>query len=361
MIKKGKISGFQMILIMHPTIMASGLVLTPSITAIYAKQDMWISPILASVIGYFIVYLVYELNKIYPNETIIEYSKHIIGLIPGKIIGFIFLIFYLHVNGMIIREYGEFIQSSFLPKTPLAVILGSMVLLCSFAVRGGLEVIARCAEIVEQFLFISLVLLLMLLIPDWEFKNMLPVMEHGILPVIKGAIISTNFYSQFMLLAFFLPFLIDQDKGIKWGFYAVHLVVPTFILFNIVPLLLLGTNTANSVYPVMRAVKYISISNFFENVDAVLVSIFVGGVFIKISMFFYAVTLGTAQWLNLSDYRPIVFPIGVLLVLFSIWSATDMQELAHFFTATNPFYMLSIQMLIPLSLLVIALLRKKNQ
>ncbi|MCQ6561745.1 GerAB/ArcD/ProY family transporter [Paenibacillus mendelii] len=57
LIEKGKISGFQMVLMMHPTIMASGLILMPSLTAIYAKQDAWLSPIIASIIGYLNVYL----------------------------------------------------------------------------------------------------------------------------------------------------------------------------------------------------------------------------------------------------------------------------------------------------------------
>ncbi|MFC5406851.1 GerAB/ArcD/ProY family transporter [Cohnella soli] len=79
MLEKGKISGFQLVLLMHPTIMASGLILMPSITAIQAKQDIWLSPIMASVIGYLNVYLVYRLNKLYPGKTIIEYAPRIVG------------------------------------------------------------------------------------------------------------------------------------------------------------------------------------------------------------------------------------------------------------------------------------------
>ncbi len=36
--------------------------------------------------------------------------------------------------------------------------------------------------------------------------------------------------------------------------------------------------------------------------------------------FYYVSALGTAQWLNLSDYRPVVWPIGILIVIFSLWS-----------------------------------------
>jgi spore germination protein KB len=359
MIEKGRISGLQMVLIMHPTIMVTGLILMPWITAVYAKQDMWLSPIFGSIIGYVNVFLVNKLNQIYPKETIIEYSKHIIGVIPGKIIGFIFLFFYLHLNGMIIREYGELIKTSFLAKTPILVIIGSMVVLCSFAVRGGLEVIARCAEFVNYFIYIFLLLLIMMLIPELKIKNLFPVMEHGIIPSIKGAFVTTLFFSEFILITFLLPFLNDQKNGVKWGLYAVHLTIFTFVLFNIVPVLLFGGITDTVSFPMISAIEYISIAKFFEHLEAIGIVFFVGGVFIKISMFYYAVTLGTAQWLNLSEYRPIVFPIGSLLVLFSIWSATSLQDLAYFLATSSAFYMLSVQTILPLLLLMIALIRKK--
>ena len=49
-------------------------------------------------------------------------------------------------------------------------------------------------------------------------------------------------------------------------------------------------------------------------------AIWVVGAFVKISVFYYVAALGTAQWLNLSDYRPVVWPLGIIIVEFSFWS-----------------------------------------
>ncbi|MDQ7864807.1 hypothetical protein RCO48_38045 [Peribacillus frigoritolerans] len=40
-------------------------------------------------------------------------------------------------------------------------------------------------------------------------------------------------------------------------------------------------------------------------------AVWIVGAFVKISVFYYASALGTAQWLNLSDYCPVVWPIGI--------------------------------------------------
>lgn len=146
----------------------------------------------------------------------------------------------------------------------------------------------------------------------------------------------------------------------KWGLYAVHLVVPTFILFDFIPLLLFGGITGSITFPMINATRFISIANLFEHLEAIVMAIYVGGVFIKISVFLFAISLGTALWLNISAYRPIVMPIGFLLLLISMWSAANLQELANFFVTTTPFYALTIQTMIPLLLLAIALIRKKS-
>ncbi|WP_018130339.1 GerAB/ArcD/ProY family transporter [Effusibacillus pohliae] len=359
MIEKGRISAFQMAIMMYPTILATAVITLPTITAKYAKQDMWLSPVWASFVGLFTVYITGRLDKLYPQETIIQYSGHILGRIPGKILGFIYLLFYLHNTGIIAREFGDFVFSTFLTLTPIIVIIGSMALVFAFAVRGGIEVLARSAQIFVPINTVLIIVIFILLIPDLKTKNILPVMEEGILPSIKGAIAPQGWFSEYFLISFLMPFLVDREKGIKWGMISVLAVTLTMILVNIMVLLLFGESTANLTYPVTAAARYISIAGFFEHLEVIVMAIWVTGTFVKMSVFYYALVLGTAQWLNLSDYRPIVLPLGFLVVLISTWSASNMAEMGHFLEKSDPFYLTTAQTVIPLLLLLIAVVRNK--
>lgn len=91
--EKGKISSLQMAIMLYPTIVATAILGAPSITAKYALNDLWLSPILAALIGYATVYIAYKLHKLYPKQTVIQFSEQIIGRIPGKILGFLYLFF----------------------------------------------------------------------------------------------------------------------------------------------------------------------------------------------------------------------------------------------------------------------------
>ncbi|MFB5281576.1 endospore germination permease [Peribacillus sp. Hz7] len=359
--EKGKISSLQMAIMMYPAIVATAILGVPSITAKYAKTDLWLSPILASLLGYMTVYIAYKLHKLYPKQTVIQFSEQIIGRFAGKLIGFLFLSFYIQITGHMLRQYAEFVVDSFLVNTPISVIMALMALLCSFIVRGGLEVLGRAAQLFSPIFTLPLLFLIILVFPDFEFKNIFPILGEGIMPPIKGAIVPGGWFTEFFLITFLLPFLTDQKKGMKYGMMTVFVVMMTLVVVNLIVLFILGPTTPTKFYPLMSVARYISLADFFEHLESAIMAIWVVGAFIKISVFYYGIALGTAQWLNLSDYRSIVWPLGILLVIFSFWSFPSTLELNKYSVETFPFLGLLIQMIIPLFLLGIALIRKRKR
>lgn len=358
MIEKGKISAYQMAILIIPTIIATAILIVPAITGQHAGRDMWISPILASFNGFFTTFIVYRLHKYYPNESIIQYCRHIIGCLPGKVLGLIYLLFLLHICGIIIREYADFVIISFLPKTPMVVIVSSFVLVCAFAVRGGVEVLGRAAQIFVP-LFLLPPLLFFLLIPNLKAGNILPIMEHGMLPSVLGAVVPQAWFSEIFLISMLLPFVTDREKACKWGMITVFISMIILVFTNIISIFLFGETVTSYIFPVFTAFRYITIASFFEHLEAIVIALWVMGAFIKVSVFYYALVLGTAQWLHLSNHRSLVFPIGFLLTLFSIWASTNSQELSHFLGTIIPFYIPSMMTFIPTLLLLLAMIQKK--
>lgn len=359
MLEKGKISAVQMALIMHPTVLATGFLALPTITAQYAENDLWLTGIFASLFGLITIYVATRLHELYPKQTVIQYSEHIVGKIPGKIIGIIHFLFLLHATGIVSRQYAEFVSGNFLFKTPLLVIISSMILLSAFAVRGGVEMVARSAVIFTP-LFILPILLLLLLIPDLDVKNIFPILSHGMIPVIKGTATPQAWISEFFLITFFLPYLSDPEKGRKWSLISLCAVIMSLTYVNLISLFLFGPDTGNKNYPILIAFRYIKIADFFENLESMLLAMWVVGNFVKIAAFYYAAVLSFAQCFKLSAYRPVVFPMGILIVVISLWDLPSYTKLAFFLKNVSPFEIPVIMTLIPLLLLIVAGLRKRK-
>lgn len=343
---------------LYVTIIATAVLIVPGITSQYAGIDAWLSPFIASLVGFATVYIASALHKLYPGQTVIQYSQQIAGRFGGKTIGLVFLSFYLLVDGIVVREYAEFIVESFLPRTPLIVVISTMLLVAAYNVRGGIESIARSALIFTAISFVIPVAISVLLYPDLDPKELLPVMEHGITPVIQGAYVPQAWFSEFFVISFVLPFLIKPGEGRRWGFLSVFVTMAILTYTNLVLICLYGGDEASMVYPVLNAFRYISIAGFIENFESVIMATWVMSNLVKISVFYYAIVLGTAQWLKLSDYKPIVLPIGLLIAILSVWGLPGFHSVSLFLREVFPLYGTLVQTMLPLLLLIVAAARR---
>ncbi|KIL39016.1 spore gernimation protein [Gordoniibacillus kamchatkensis] len=357
--EKGNISAFQLAIMMYPGVLATGFLSLPTITAQYAKNDLWLTGIFAFFVGLASVYMAIRLHELYPKMTVIQYSEQIVGKIPGKMIGVAYFLYFFHGSGAITRQYAEFVTGNFLFHTPIVFVICSMLLLCSFAVRGGTEMLARSAVILTP-VFVLPMFFLSLLGADLDVKNILPVLSHGIMPVLKGTISPQAWVSEFFIMSFFLPRLTDPGKIKKWGFISLCIVIFSMIYVNLLTLFVLGPDTANKTYPILAAFRYIRIGDFFENLEALLLAMWVAGNFVKIGVFYYAAVMSFSQWLELSDYRPVVFPVGIVIASFSFWDLPSFIHYSSYVRMEAPFEITTIFFGIPLLLFVIALIRNKK-
>ncbi len=69
-----------------------------------------------------------------------------------------FRLYCLHACGLISIEYANLINTIFLFQTPAIVIMASMILVCAFTVRGGIEIIGRCAVLFAPLYLFPLLL-----------------------------------------------------------------------------------------------------------------------------------------------------------------------------------------------------------
>lgn len=357
--EKGKISALQMGMIMFPTIAATAILTVPSITASYAKQDLWLSPIWASFIGFLTVFIIDKLQKMYPNQTIIQYSGHIVGLWLGKLLGLFYIFLFILTTGQIVRIYAEFLSVAFFSYTPISIIIISMLFLCGLSILGGVEILGRSAQLFVPLFIIPIIILILILIPDYNTKNIFPILENGLTPSLKGALLPIGWFSEIFLITFLYPFLNDKKKGRKSGMITVTIITVFLVVSNLSIYFLYGQTAAQNLFPLMNASRYISVADFFENLESVLMAVWILGSFVKISMFYYASVLTTAQWLQLSSYKPIIFPIGFLIVEFSFWGFPNLMEVSEFDLSATPFFLPIMFTLIPLFLLIVASIRKK--
>lgn len=353
MASQERVSSLQLGIMIFYSIVATALLSVPNITGYFARNDMWLSTIWASAAGFITFFILWRLSILFPQMSLIQAAESILGSFGGKLIGWLYILYFLQISGIIVRSYAEFLIGSFLPRTPLVMVTGSILIVCAYAIREGIEVIGRAAQVVTPFFLLSL-LLIPLLGKDMNFANIFPIMGEGIMPSIKGAMSPQAWFSEIILLSFLLPYLQDKKNTVRIGLITTLCIMTFLTILNLFVLFVFGHHLEDMVYPVMVAFRYIRIADFLENLESLIMSLWVISAFIKIAVFYYVTTLTISQTFHLRSYQPVVLPVGLLLAVFSAWSLPNQSEVFHFDQFVFPFLGFFMQTLLPFVLLSLA-------
>ncbi|OPX87887.1 MAG: Spore germination protein YndE [Pelotomaculum sp. PtaB.Bin013] len=361
MLEGGKISGRQAIFLMVGLVLPTAFLFVASGTARLAKQDGWLSILLAILVALLIACLAANLGRRFPDKTPFQYPEVILGRWPGKVVALLYIWFFIHMNSEIIREYGSFLVSAFMPETPIIVFELLIMVIAAYAVRNGLEVFTRANEIVLPVILVSNILLVIMATPEMDLKKLLPVfVDNGSVPIIKGAAMPALWMGEIFIMAVLIPYLNKTKEAFKIAASAT-IITGFFMIIAFVDIIaIFGPEvTAGWFFPSLNGARMIHLANFLDRLEPIIMIIWVAGALIKISILYWAAVLGSAQWLELKDYKPLVLPVGVILLALSIMAHDSIMDLFAFLSLFAPAELIFMAG-IPLLLLVVAVIRRQG-
>ncbi|MFD2617795.1 GerAB/ArcD/ProY family transporter [Terrilactibacillus laevilacticus] len=325
MTKTVNITSFQMGLVLYIDTVTTGGLMLPYGVFELAKQDLWFSFLISSLFGYLMVLTVVILNNTFPGKTFIEIMKKEMGIL-GYVLSLCFLLFFLYITAYIFREYCNFIVTHFYRFTPQFVLIGIMVIVSAYAVKSGIEVICRTATFFFPLLFFSVSLSTLPLIPDMHVDFLLPMFPNGLIPGLKGSVIAMGWLSEFVFLSMFLPFVSARKKILHAGYISLTLTTLTIIFITLCDFFVLGQSFNKWFFPYVVSTRYVSLGRYFEHIEAIVMAIWIVGIFIKIASFSFMFAYVLKQFLGGPDYRSLVLPISFMSFFLSLWifpSLTD--------------------------------------
>jgi len=361
MLENGKITNKQIIFIFIISRMILTMAYLSYVNAPPWNQDLWISTIISFPLHILLILPVCILAKRFSKLSLIQSAEVILGF-GGKIIGALYVWFFLHRTSIILRELGEFLTAAPYPETPIIVFIGATALFAAYAVYQGLETICRVGEIIAPIFLTSVILVFLMVAKDVDISPLTPVLEDGIAPVIYGGFVISARTTLSLFLWMLIPY-INKPEKIRSSLVLVFLVLTLFFIpTTITTIGVFGLEQAKSLdLPFYHIVRIISIGGFLERIDALFVGFWVLGMFIYTAILYYFAVLSTAQLLKLKDYRPIVLAMGTVIVNLSILQADSMVELNEFLSyEILTWYNLFFTFLLPLFLLIIAVIGKKG-
>jgi spore germination protein KB len=350
---------FYLLFIPRTTIVISIL---PSLTSADALQDAWLSPLLSFLPSLAIILLIGKLALKFPEKDIVGYSEELLGAIPGKLLLLLYLFLFITiVVSTDLRLYAGVIKTGFLTQTPLVVIVGIMMLAIVAVVYAGLEPLARCADVIFPVFLLMIVAGLLFPLVRADFQNLQPVLARGWSPVIMGSIIPTVITAaQYLHLSIITPFLVELQKTLRTALWSLVLSTVVLVLYSVLVISVLGPDEGSrSSFPVFRMLRAVRFSRFWERVEAVNIFGWGMGIFITVALGLYFSAWILSRLLGLRDYRPLLFPLAVIIVTLSVQQYASAFEYFRFFTPGVGAPVVFFLVLFPLAVLWAACLLKK--
>jgi spore germination protein KB len=339
------------------------ILLTIAPAAQIAKQDAWISIIIATVAGMLIAYICGKLSMMFPGLTVVEYNRILLGKWFGGIISALYILVWLVILTVILRQFSLFITGTIMPKTPLYVIQIPMLLVVLYPTLHGVGVLARICEITGPIILLCLVGPMFLSINQLNWDRLLPIyLDNDMMTIMKGALPTAAFLGDCIMIMMLIAFVNKRKKTVRYAISGVMLSGVLTVLSMIVSILMFGPQVAAGYpYPMLMIVRSISIGGIIENLDAIVVTIWIMSIFTKLGLYLFVASYGTTQLLGMNNWK-IVTWITAIVVMLLTFIPVNYEEISVIFPQkiAARFIFPIFMVVLPVVLLMLAMLRSRR-
>lgn len=284
-IHNGKISVRQVRLLLILQMFNISVLLLPRIAAYQAGVDGYFLPLAALPFTLIYVLMIIALTSRFQGDSLVEFAPKIVPIPIARLIALAFLIKIIISAGLELRMFGEMISEVMLPKTPLAVIMITLLFTAAYLVKSGIEATGRTAELLIYFVFIPLAIVLGLIVVKTDYYELLPVFQTDGKDFIKGAYYISLTYAPIEFMILMAGLMKKQNGAGKACLWAV--VITAFIQTIVVMMTYTAIGMEDSkryIWPVLTLMQSIEFpGSFVENQEILMMTSWVLSVFMYVA------------------------------------------------------------------------------
>jgi spore germination protein len=319
-----------------------------------AERDAWMSYLIAFPVVLLLLWMLTSITARFPGKNLFQILVHRRPVI-GRILALPVLLFVFLVILRDVRTLSEFVNIELLAYTPVPVISGLIVLSIVVTVNSRFEVVARMIEIWLPLTLIFIVLIPVLLYPEFEIRHTLPMLEKGFGPALQGSWYTIAAMGQIVLLPFLLP---SEHFGIREGLHSLVITSLMMQWLNLCTILSMGSAIASKLqYPFHEMVRLIRVTDFLDRFELPLDMIYIPLMITKMAFFLYAFMFGMERVVPALHMDKLLLSFGACCFTFSFWFFRNASQLFNF---TRTLSVLAMVLEIALTGLLFVLLRPKQ-
>lgn len=229
-----------------------------------------------SFLAFLIVFIINKLYKNFKGQDILDVSKFVFGKPFRFILGIVFIVYYMFIASLLIRNTSENIKTMYFQSTPIPYITLFLLFAAGFINKLGPKTVIKCNLIIVPGIVFILILLFLLSSNNFSFERIFPVFGYGIKNLFLNGSGNIYAFGSITFLFFIMPLLKNYNEFHKISYWYIALS-SLFIFLTITALTLIFPIeiASGSNIPVYTQTRQLAIGDFIQRADAFFVLIWI--------------------------------------------------------------------------------------
>ncbi len=354
--EKGKITGQQLLFLIAGFV--QGSVLLIDFTVGITEHQTWMVILVGLAVStpFFLSYVM--LAKRFAGMNLVQINDMVYGRFLGKVVSLYYIFFFLLTLSFNIRDVGELYITFLMPDTPFVLLLVVFTATCAYAVSKGIEVLARVSHL---FVFIGIFVIIStfpLLLDQMDFSNFLPFFELPFGKIFQGVhIVSSVPFGETVVFLAIMGSLNNTEHVIKRTYSGLLIGAATLLIVAVRNIAVLGKTQTIWTSMSFQSIRLIDIGTILTRLDFLVGIAQTVLIFLKCSLFFYALAVSLSQLFGLKSYLPLILPLAGIEVVIAATVFQSPVDHAMITQNAGIIYSIPLMFVIPLLSLLIAKIR----
>ncbi|AZO94973.1 endospore germination permease [Halocella sp. SP3-1] len=355
-----QISKSQLALLFINIIIPAAHIQVLSVSVKYSKNSAWIAVLAAYLIIAILSFVTIKLIKLYPQDSILDFSSKIMGKTIGKLFNIILFFYSFLIASFMLEQFTILVTTMVYRMTPAYILRTGIMILAVYLVSLGVEVIFRVSDIIFIIVIVFTIVIGIGLLKEIDFKMLLPIFTVDLKNFIKSTIMPMVFFGQIIIFLFFHN-LLEDLSSISKTIQLSLLVGSIFVfLFVLVDLMVFGADLASRMlFPPYMLIRFINIEEVLDRAEVFMLTLWIALSFIETAVYFWISNQAIIKVFNLKYQKLNIIPLAIILLALTtvMWREKGIIGFQQYVQLGYAFSILSVQLFVPVCLYLTALFR----
>ncbi len=319
----------------------------------------WIQCIFVSLIAIAVYFLTIRLFDDTKNFDLLDISEKIGGRWAKIIVGILLCVTFLVNTAITMRALPESIKTVLLPLSPMRLLLILSGIAIALGALFGIYSIARIHALFTPAVLIVFTIMIVLLLGDIRISNIFPIFGTGTYNIFVKGLEAVSIFSDIAALYILLPFcksFNDAKSASKKAVLTSSIIVTVIlVIYNTV---YSYPSSKEFLFPVYQMTRMIKIGDFFQRLEPIFEFFWSISILLYSAFYLFLICYIWKKTFNLKYYKPLVFPVSILLISAS-YIPSSSEELS-FATRTTAFLTIPVCLVLPALLAIFYKSKTKN-